>query len=147
MRRSLVVAALAAALIVPADASERQTLRNRLSALSAKNPQAASAAWALYDCSNDASRRLGSRDNPALTDADWAPTNYRPSIEALAGKAMAECTMEEQRLAAAVASSVLKTFKASIARINVEDVKWVQSTRCTLGEPYGCIKLAPSPRN
>jgi len=147
MRRSLAVAALAVTLIVPADAREWQTLRHRLSALSAKNPQGASAAWALYDCSDDASRRLGSRDDPALTDAYWAPTSYRPSIEALAAKAMAECKVEEQRLATAVPASVLKALKASIARINIGNVKWVRSTRCTLAEPYGCVKLAPSPRN
>src|SRR5262245_46756896 len=69
----------------------------------------------------------------------------------LAAKAMAECKVKGQRLAAAVPASELKTLEAGIARVTVENVKRAQwarwFTRCTLAEPYGCIRIAPQPHN
>jgi hypothetical protein len=77
----------------------------------------------------DAARSLGSKPEPTLQDADWAPTKDRPSLEQLAATAMSACANAEANAAGVLAEPELVAIKTSIARIARDEVRRAQQAR------------------
>jgi hypothetical protein len=130
--RPLVVAALTALLSLPVAADEWQALMDKLRDMMPVDHVGARAGYALYDCVMDAARSLGSRPEPTIQDADWAPTKDRPSLEQLAITAMSSCAEVEAKAAGVLPEPELVAIKKSVLAIAADEIRWERTKRMQL---------------
>jgi hypothetical protein len=128
----LLAAAVAVVALVAAASAEPESARDRISALSLRNPVIGWVGRVYVACVRAQAKALAERPEPKLTDADWKPSKDRPTVEQEAATAISSCSFEEEGLALEVPAAELKTLKAMIERDAMETIRWTREERDTL---------------